>query len=126
MKEFNSDLHYHSPYSVGVSKNMRIPIIAEQAKLKGLHFLSSADCLNGNWLKHLKENLVEEENGVFKSKNNSINFVLGTEVQCSDRLHHVIFLPDFNAIEEVRKKFSNHTRELDSVMGGRPRLRLYA
>jgi len=126
MKEFDSDLHYHGPYSVGVSKNMLIPVIAEQAKLKGLDFLSSADCLNGPWLKHLKENLTEEENGVFKAKNNSINFVLGTEVQCSDRLHHVIFLPDFNSIEEVRKKFSNHTRELDSVMGGRPRLRLNA
>ena len=33
-------------------------------------------------------------------------------------------MPDFNAIEEVRKEFSNHTRELDSVMGGRPRLRI--
>ncbi len=126
MREFDCDLHYHSPYSVGVSKNMLIPIIAEQAELKGLNLLSSADCLNGHWLKHLKQNLIEEENGIFKAKNNSINFVLGTEVQCSDRLHHVVFLPDFNAIEEVRKKFSNHTRELDSIMGGRPRLRLNA
>jgi len=126
MKEFDADLHYHGPFSVGVSKNMLIPIIAEQAELKGLNLLSSADCLNGNWIKHLKQNLVEEENGIFKAKNDSVNFVLGTEVQCSDRLHHVIFLPDFNAIEEVRKKFANHTRELDSVMGGRPRLRLNA
>ena len=68
MKEFDSDLHYHSPYSVGVSKNMLIPIISEQAKLKGLDFLSSADCLNGPWLKHLKENLVEEENKRLKSE----------------------------------------------------------
>ena len=123
MKEFAADLHYHGPYSVGVSKNMLIPIIAEQAKLKGLDLLSSADCLNGKWLPHLKENLIEE-NGIFKAKQNSINFILGTEVQSSDRLHHIIFLPDFNAIEEVRKEFSNHTRELDSVMGGRPRLRI--
>jgi len=124
MKEFDSDLHYHGPYSVGVSKNMLIPIIAEQAELKGLHLLSSADCLNGNWISHLKQNLVEEKNGIFKAKNKEINFVLGTEVQCSNRIHHIIFLPDFNAVEEVRKKFSNYTRELDSVMGGRPRMKL--
>ncbi|MFH1895184.1 MAG: TIGR00375 family protein [archaeon] len=126
MQEFDSDLHYHSPFSGGVSKNMLIPIIAEQAELKGLHLLSSADCLNGPWIKHLKQNLTEEENGLFKSKEKNVFFVLGTEVQCSDRVHHIIFLPDFNAIEEVRKKFSNYTRELDSVMGGRPRLKLNA
>ncbi len=124
MKEFDSDLHYHSPYSVGVSKNMLIPIIAEQAELKGLNFLSSADCLNRHWISHLKENLVEEENGIFKAKNNEISFVLGTEVQCKNKVHHIIFLPDFNAIEEIRKKFRNYTNELDSIMGGRPRMKL--
>jgi uncharacterized protein (TIGR00375 family) len=103
---------------------MFIPIIAEQAELKGLNLLSSADCLNGKWISHLKENLVEEKNGVFKSKEKNVFFVLGTEVQCSDRVHHIIFLPDFNAIEAIRKKFSNYTNELDSVMGGRPRMKL--
>ncbi|MBU2476011.1 TIGR00375 family protein, partial [Candidatus Micrarchaeota archaeon] len=123
MQEFDCDLHYHGPYSVGVSKNMFIPIIAEQAELKGLNLLSSADCLNGKWLQHLKENLVEE-NGIFKSKEKNVFFVLGTEVQCSNRVHHIIFLPDFNAVEQVRNEFRNYTNELDSVMGGRPRLKL--
>jgi uncharacterized protein (TIGR00375 family) len=125
MEEFDCDLHYHGPYSGGVSKNMLIPVISEQAELKGLNLLSSADCLNGKWIPHLKENLVEE-NGVFKSKEKNVFFVLGTEVQCSNRIHHIIFLPDFNAVEEIRKKFSNYTNELDSVMGGRPRMKLNA
>ncbi len=126
MKEFDADLHYHGPYSGGVSKNMLIPIIAEQAELKGLNLLSSADCLNGVWLKHLKQNLIEEENKILKAKEKNIFFVLGTEVQCRNKIHHIIFLPDFNAVEQIRKKFRNYTNELDSVMGGRPRLKLNA
>jgi uncharacterized protein (TIGR00375 family) len=126
MKEFDSDLHYHSPFSGGVSKNMLIPVIAEQAELKGLNLLSSADCLNGKWLKHLNENLIEEENGVFKAREKEVFFVLGTEVQCSDKIHHIIFFPDFNSITEARKEFSKYTNELDSLMGGRPRLKLNA
>ena len=61
MKEFDCDLHFHGPYSAGVSKNMKLPVMAEQARLKGLHVLSSADILNQKWFDHVKENLVEEK-----------------------------------------------------------------
>jgi len=126
MPELNCDLHYHGLYSGGVSKNMLVPVIAGQAELKGLHLLSSSDILHEKWFAHVKENLAEEENGAFKFKGNSINFVLGTEVQDSDRVHHLLYFPDFNSVLEAKKELKKFSSDMDSFGGGRPRIKLNA
>ncbi len=123
MKEFDADLHYHSPYSGGVSKNMLIPIISKQAKLKGLELLSTSDILHGKWIEHVKEHLKEEENGIF-SFENGMHFILGTEVQDINRVHHIVFFPDFNSVEKAKKEFKKFSSDIDSFGGGRPRIKL--
>jgi uncharacterized protein (TIGR00375 family) len=125
VKEFNCDLHYHGPYSTGVSKNMKLPVLAEQARLKGLDLLASADILNQKWFDHVKENLVEEENGVFKHKDFDTFFVVNTEVQCNRRVHHLIFLPDLAAAETLKEKLKGKGI-MDSWGCGRPVFRLSA
>ena len=122
MKEFNCDLHFHGPYSTGVSKNMRLPVMAEQAKLKGLHALCTADILNQKWFDHVKENLVEE-NGAFKHKDFDTYFIIGTEIQCSSRVHHLIYLPDLSSAETLKAKFEGKGI-MDSWGCGRPVLRM--
>ena len=65
MKEYNADLQMHGIYAGGVSKNMLIPIMAEQSRLKGLDVLVTADVIHGKWMEHLKQNIIETENNVF-------------------------------------------------------------
>ncbi len=123
MKEFNCDLHYHGLYSGGVSKNMLLPVIAENAVLKGLHVCSTADITHAKWFAHVKESIAEESNGCFKAKNAEVNFIVGTEIQCSDRVHNLVYLPDLAEAQNLREKLKSFGI-LDSWGCGRPRLRL--
>ena len=123
MTEFNCDLHFHGPYSTGVSKNMLIPIIAEQSRLKGLEVCGTADILQATWFKHLKENIVEKGNGIFVDKKEQVFFIPQVEVQCNKRLHHLIFLPDFASAENLKKSLDGKA-VFDSWGCGRPVIRL--
>lgn len=122
LKEFNADLHIHSPFSGGVSKYMQIPVLAEQAKLKGLQLLATGDVLNKEWLKHVESNL-EGKKGCFECEDFGTQFVLSTEVQDKDNVHQLIFLEGFDEVEELREKLSKFGK-LDGKGFGRPWLKL--
>lgn len=122
LKEFNCDLHFHSYYSGGTSKDMLLPIIAEQARLKGLDFISTSDCLNKEWLSHLEKNL-SKENKCLTFKQFDVKFVLGTEVHDKNNIHTIIFLPDFDAVYALKEKLSKHGK-LDGFGNGRPYINL--
>ncbi len=124
MEEFDCDLHLHGLYSGGVSKNMLLPAIGEQAKLKGLHLMCTGDILCREWLEHAKKSLSEEQ-GVFREKNSGTAFLLGGEINDSAKVHHIFFLPDFSAAEELRSALQTYGR-LDGMGFGRPTLRLNA
>lgn len=122
--ELDCDLHLHGVYSGGVSKYMSIPTLAEQAQLKGLDLMATGDILNGEWLKECKSSLYKEK-GCFLEKETGKAFVLQTEVNDINRVHHIIFLPDFSAVNELRdslKKFG----KLDGMGFGRPTLKANA
>jgi len=123
MPEFNCDLHFHGPYSSGVSKNMLVPVIAEQSKLKGLHVCGMADMLQGTWFRHLKENILETGNGLFADKKEQVHFIPQVEVQCNKRIHHLVFLPDFAAAENLKESLKGKA-VFDSWGCGRPVIRL--
>jgi len=116
--EINADLHIHSKYARGVSNKMEIPVLAKQAKLKGVQLLGTGDCLHNKWLSHLKENLKGE--GIYEYDGSETKFVLQTEVQTFDRVHHVILLPSFSKAEELREKLMKYSNNLDA--DGRPHL----
>ena len=125
MKEYNADLQMHGIYAGGVSKSMLIPVMAGQARLKGLDILVTADVLHAKWMEHLKENITETENNVFMDKAEKTVFIVGGEVEDNKRVHHLIYLPDFNAAGQLREKLKGFGI-LDCVMCGRPKLRLSA
>ena len=125
MKSYNCDLQLHGKFAAGVSKNMTIPVTAEQSRLKGLDVLVTADILHKAWLSHVKENIVETENGVFEDKNGKAFFIVGGEVEDNKRIHHLIYLPDIASAEQLREQFLGHGN-LDCILCGRPQLRLSA
>jgi uncharacterized protein (TIGR00375 family) len=116
--EINADLHIHSKYAQAVSEKMEIPTLAEQAKLKGVDLLATGDCLHKKWLEHLKENL--NGNEIFEC--NGTKFVLQVEVQDKNKVHHVILLPSFSKVLELREKFIRYSKNINS--DGRPWLDL--
>jgi len=100
---------------------MELPVIGEYAACKGLDLLGTSDCLHGRWLSHIKNTLKDLGNGIFQEKKSGTKFILQTEVEGLHRIHHVVLLPDLEAVEKLRTSFGKHGKlEGD----GRPKLRL--
>jgi len=103
------DLHIHSKYSGGASKNIDILKIALNCKKKGIDIVGSGDCLHSAWLSELKSQLSEYTQGIFCSLNvPNVYFVLQTEIEVIwkynnhlKKVHFVILFPNFEKVEEV-------------------------
>ncbi len=121
MKELNIDFHIHSRYSGGVSKDMTLPIIAEQAPFKGLDIVATGDCIHESWLRHLKDFLTEED-GLFTVSGSNTRFILQTEVEDARRVHHVILLPSLSSAQQLRESLKPYSVNIDA--DGRPNIRL--
>lgn len=120
MFEVNADLHLHGLYSGGVSKNMLPRVIGEQAPLKGLNLVGTGDILNKRWIELVKRDLKPGTDGILEHPNGT-KFILQTEVEDNRRVHHLVLIPSFSKVEELREKFRKHTN-LDT--DGRPRVHL--
>ncbi|MFH1682621.1 MAG: phosphotransferase, partial [Candidatus Woesearchaeota archaeon] len=114
-----ADLHMHGLYSAAVSSQMIPKSIGEQAPLKGLQLVGTADILNGKWIQLVKEQLQQESEGILKHPNGT-KFILQTEIEDANRVHHLILFPSFSKVEEVREKFKAKCKNLDS--DGRPKI----
>ncbi len=125
MKEYNLDLQLHGLYASGVSKNMTLPVMAEQSRLKGLDVLVTADILHKKWFEHVEKNLEEESNGVYRDLKAKCNFIIGGEIEDCNRIHHLFYLPSIESAEEMREKLLGRGN-LDCIMCGRPKLRVSA
>ena len=123
--KYNIDLHVHSPYAAGVSKNMSIPELAKEAKLKGLDVLGTGDILHPTWFEHCKDNLKEERDCFyFKDDIGELKtyFILSTEVETKGRVHHLLFFKNFKQVLEFRKELEKFSSDMMAYGGGRPRL----
>jgi len=111
------DLHIHGKHSGGVSPDMEIPVIAEEAEKKGLDMIGTGDILNPKWLQHVKQETKEKEGYL---EHGNIKFIPTTEVEDEDRIHHLIIFPNLETVEKAYKDF----RELsdDIRREGRPRI----
>ncbi|MFX0023123.1 MAG: endonuclease Q family protein [Candidatus Hermodarchaeota archaeon] len=121
------DLHIHSKFSGGASKNIDVFKIAYNCNLKGIQLVGTGDCLHPLWLIELKNNLIEHSDGVFYiPKVPNVNFILQTEIEViwnnhlnTKKVHFIILFPNFEKLDEAIKylsKFGNLTNE------GRPRI----
>lgn len=109
MPEKIVDLHIHSRYSRACSKELNLPNIATACEKKGIDIVVTGDFTHPAWIEHIKENLVEENSGVYKLKSNSspTRFILGTEISCiykhkdaTRRVHLLILAPSIVAVEK--------------------------
>ncbi len=123
MNEYATDLHIHSLHSIGVSKRMTIPNIVKGSLKKGIDIIGTGDVTQPDWLKHLETSLISSDNGYTYD---GAHFILTVEFEDRDAIHHVVLLPDFESVYEIRKMVSPYSPNLNHEWGGRPRVNLDA
>jgi len=116
----NADLHIHSKYSMATSPKMDMPTLASESKKKGIQLVATGDCLHPEWLEKIKN--IKEDNGIFRL--NDISFVLTTEIEDINQVHHLLFIPSISKAQELYEKFKPHSKDIDN--NGRPMIRLNA
>lgn len=121
MKIYNADLHIHSPHSIAVSKSLNLETMLSTCKMKGLDILGTGDILQPEWQAYMEKNL-EKREGVFSYKD--IYFILQSEIEDIESIHHIVFFPDFQSVKEVQKKLSAYSKNILNEWGGRPRVNL--
>ena len=72
---FTADLHPHSRYAYGCSKDLILANMAVWAKVKGIELVSTSDFIHRAWLSELESNRVSTQDGGFLFK--GVRFVLG-------------------------------------------------
>jgi uncharacterized protein (TIGR00375 family) len=109
--EFVADLHLHSKYSRAVSPAMNLENMALWGAKKGLDILSATDWTHPLWFRELKQELVEDTQGLFKlrsQKDSKTRFLLSVEISSiysqggkGHRIHNLIFSPSFETAEKI-------------------------
>ncbi|ANF23134.1 TIGR00375 family protein [Thermococcus piezophilus] len=118
----DADLHIHSRYSKAVSKLMTIPMLAENAKFKGLGIVGTGDILNPKWEEELLRYAEKADEGTYER--NGIRFLLTTEVEDNKRVHHALIFPNIGAVHEMRELLKPYSNDIDTE--GRPHVSLSA
>jgi len=127
MKIF-ADLHLHTKYSRGTSKDMDLENMAKVAKKKGIHLLGSGDFTHPLWAGILKNSLEPIGKGVYLYQ--GVYFFLTGEV-CNifykngeaKKIHNIVLVPDFTSMEKINLALSQYG---DLYSDGRPILNLEA
>lgn len=114
----DADLHLHSHHSGGVSDKMTIPTMAEQASIKGLDLVGTGDILNPAWRNHVEETTTQTAEGIYEHDDTA--FLPTTEVEDTNRVHHIIFFPSLDAADAVHRSFASASKDITTE--GRPHL----
>ncbi len=120
-----ADLHIHSRFSRACSQQLNIPNLVQWAKYKGINLLGTGDCLHPLWLSELKHQLKEDGSGFLSHDGSDIKFLLTVEVASiythkgkGRRIHNLIFMPSFEAVDRFQKALLGKRATLAS--DGRP------
>lgn len=124
--KINADLHIHSKYSMATSRRMDLPTLASESLKKGIQLVATGDCLHPEWLSRIRK--LKEENGVFSidsgisQSKNDVSFVLTTEIEDINQVHHLLIIPSVSKAQELYEFMKPHSKDIDS--DGRPNVRL--
>ncbi len=114
----NADFHVHSCFSMASSKDMLIENMAPKSKLKGLQLLGTGDAFHPKWLNIIEESTTYSGDGIYTSE--GMDFVLTTEVEGKNKIHHLIIIPDIDIARELSGKLPSKNKLYD----GRPKTNL--
>ncbi|MGP8321461.1 MAG: endonuclease Q family protein [Methanosarcinaceae archaeon] len=115
--QINADLHVHSKYSMASSPRMELPTIAVEAAKKGIDLVGTGDCIHPDWLLDIKKAAVDDET----IRINDTDFVLTTEIEDKNRVHHLLILPSISKAEELAEAMGKRG---NLAVDGRPTIKL--
>jgi len=126
--EFVTDLHLHSKYSRAVSRDMNLYNMALWGTKKGLDILATGDWTHPLWRREIKQELVEDSEGIFTLKDNKdfkTRFILSVEISsiysqggAVRRIHNLVFSPSIVTSEKIAAELIKRGCNLSS--DGRP------
>ena len=102
----SADLHLHSPYTKRLDAPPSLQQFSLNAKLKGIQILGTGDCLHPRWMQQIQQ-LTEVDSGTYQYEDT--RFVLTTEIETKDQIHHLVFFPDATAVTEFRERIKPYT-----------------
>ena len=111
----NADFHVHSCFSSASSKDMLIENMAPKSKLKGLQLLGTGDAFHPGWLDIIEQSTTYSGDGIYTAED--MDFILTTEVEGKNRIHHLIIIPNMEIARELSDKLISKNKNTD----GRPR-----
>ena len=110
-----ADLHIHSRFSRGCSKDITLAKLEQWAKKKGVDLLGTGDFTHPDWVQELKRNLVEEQGIYYTQK--GFPFVCQTEISLiytqnkkSRKVHHVVLAPSLDVVGQITDFLKKHGR----------------
>lgn len=104
--KYIADLHVHSKYSRACSKDLNIDTLEKWARVKGVDILGTGDFCHPEWIKELKEKLIGDGKGIFRTKTGFL-FILQNEISLiytqgkGRRVHLVLLAPDFETVDKI-------------------------
>lgn len=102
------DLHIHSRYARGCSKDITIKNLSKWAKIKGIDILGTGDFTHPKWWEELGKELVSEKDGIAYTKE-GMAFIYQVEVSLiytqdrGRRVHIVILAPGKIIASKIRE-----------------------
>lgn len=120
-----ADLHFHSKYSRAVSPDMVLPEIARWAAVKGIDLVTTTDFTHPLWLRELRANLEEAEEGTYRLKGQKKPlFILTTEISSIytqggrlRRIHNLVFAPNLGEAGRIEEQLASRGNVMSD---GRP------
>ncbi|MEW6219277.1 MAG: UvrD-helicase domain-containing protein [Thermodesulfobacteriota bacterium] len=126
--DFLADLHIHSPYSRGTSPTGDLAALFAWARVKGITVLGTGDFTHPAWFRHLQEELVPAEPGLFRLRDEgkvppalvgvspaptAVRFLLSAEISSIykrdgrvRKVHNLLFVPDLAAAAAVNARLA--------------------
>ncbi|MEM4260834.1 MAG: DNA helicase UvrD, partial [Candidatus Woesearchaeota archaeon] len=111
-----SDLHLHSKYARGCSKDLNIQNIERWSRIKGIDIIGSGDFTHPKWINEIKENLTETDDGILKTKN-GFPFILTSEISLiyTDmgkvrKIHNIVWAPNLDVVSQITEYLSKKGR----------------
>lgn len=110
-----ADLHIHSRFSRGCSKDITLDKLELWAKKKGVNLLGTGDFTHPSWVQELKRALVEKDGIYYTQK--GFPFVCQTEISLvytqnkkSRKVHHVLLAPSLEIVAQITEYLKKHGR----------------
>lgn len=102
-----TDLHIHSKYARGCSKDLDLPNLEKYARIKGIDLLGTGDFTHPKWIAELKSQLTEDGSGILRTKS-GYPFMLTSEISMifsqggkGRRVHNIILAPSFSMVDQI-------------------------